>query len=93
MFFQEIFFPGGIFPGTFFLESRFRLREDKNANLMTPILINTKKSSKNSLLYSHKFIHLCGVLGRFQHCTGHITTGSFVGQRKPVHTVGQEVLH
>ena len=25
----------------------------------------------------------------FQHCTGHIMTGSWKGQRKPVHTVRQ----
>ena len=30
---------------------------------------------------------LFGVLRRFQHCTGHITTGSLEGQRKPVHIV------
>ena len=35
------------------------------------------------------FIYLFGVLHRFEHCTDHITTGSFAGQRKPVHTVGQ----
>ena len=39
-----------------------------------------------SLLY---LFYLFGVLCRFQHCTGHITTGEFCGQSKPVYTVGQ----
>ena len=38
-------------------------------------------------------IYLFGLLCHFQHCTGHITTGSFVGRRKPVHTVGVKVLY
>ena len=30
-----------------------------------------------------------GFLSRFQHCTGHIMMGRFVGGRIAVHTVGQ----
>ena len=34
-----------------------------------------------------ELIYLFGVLRRFQHCTGHITTGSWKGRGKPVHRV------
>ena len=34
----------------------------------------------NSLLIYFLFIYLLGVLRRFQHCTGHITTGSWKGR-------------
>ena len=43
--------------------------------------IATKYSKCNSLrVISHIFIYLFGVLRRFQHCTGHITTGSWKGR-------------
>ena len=32
------------------------------------------------LYVSDEFIYLCGVLRYFQHCTGHITTGSWKGR-------------
>ena len=34
----------------------------------------------HSLIYLFLFIYLFGVLRRFQHCTGHITTGSWKGR-------------
>ena len=41
----------------------------------------TKTISKVAYLFIWGFIfYLFGVLRRFQHCTGHITTGSLEGQ-------------
>ena len=40
---------------------------------------NMSKCVKNSTA-DHLFIYLFGVLRRFQHCTGHITTGSWKGR-------------
>ena len=39
--------------------------------------------------FIYLLIYLFGVLRCFQNYTGHITTGSWKGQRKPVHTVDQ----
>ena len=43
---------------------------------------NCVKIDMNISVLSHclLFIYLFGVLGRFQHCTGHITTGSWKGR-------------
>ena len=38
------------------------------------------KSFIETLQPKPKFIYLFGVLGHFQHCTGHITTGSWKGR-------------
>ena len=40
-------------------------------------------------IFEPLLIYLFAVLHRFQHSTGHITTGSLEGQRKPVHSVHQ----
>ena len=40
---------------------------------------NMSKCVKNSTA-DHLFIYLFGVLHRFQHCTGHTTTGSWKGR-------------
>ena len=44
-----------------------------------PTLISTAAWHSPPIL-GHLFIYLFGVLRRFQHCTGHITTGSWKGR-------------
>ena len=41
---------------------------------------STKILIKITCLEVGSFIYLIGVLRRFQHCTGHITTGSWKGR-------------
>ena len=48
-----------------------------NLNMLTYYL-NVLRYYLNMLTY--QFIYLFGVLRRFQHCTGHITTGSWKGR-------------
>ena len=43
-------------------------------------LVKPTMSINYSYSYISKFIYLFGVLCRFQHCTGHITTGSWKGR-------------
>ena len=33
-------------------------------------------------MFTKEYIYLFGVLHRFQHCTGHVMTGNFVGRGK-----------
>ena len=57
----------------------------KRRKLRKPLLRNTKIGSRlnfvsDNLLSPIIFIYLFGVLRRFQHCTGHIMTGSSKGR-------------
>ena len=39
--------------------------------------------------YYNRFIYLCGFYHHFQHCTGHIMTGSLWAEETSTYTVGQ----
>ena len=44
---------------------------------MGSIILGLKFKKKSTHITASEFIYLFGVLRRFQHCTGHITTGSW----------------
>ena len=44
------------------------------------LLTNVPTKYQLPTIYSFRYIYLFGVLCRFQHCTGHITTGSWNGR-------------
>ena len=61
----------------YLLLDRFVSRSAHMDNIMiTPVTVVTVKME----LGASGFVCLFGVLCHFQHCTGHITTGSFVGR-------------
>ena len=72
---------------------------DKLPYMAHPLIFNDLVSLYSSLRYDHfnkeflslamLLIYLFGYLRHFQHCTGHIMMGRFVGR---VHTVGQGSL-
>ena len=43
-------------------------------------IIFSRPGKTNAVQHSLRFIYLVGILCRFQHCTGHITTGSWKGR-------------
>ena len=55
---------------------KFRLSFVLKENVFAAILTSVPADSRPFL----KFIYLFGVLRHFQHCTGHITTGSWKGR-------------
>ena len=48
--------------------------------LVVEIYINTQCGYCVAVSFNLYFLYLFGVLRRFQHCTGHITTGSWKGR-------------
>ena len=49
-------------------------------NIFVGLIKFIKEGKYKKSIHSNKFIYLFGVLRRFQHCTGHITMGSWKGR-------------
>ena len=69
-----------------------KLARSTRALLIFPSGCYTYIEGKSNVYKTYLFIYLFGVLRRFQHCTGHITTGSWKG-RGNQHTEFARVLY
>ena len=57
-----------------------KLKDCQMKQSLLQTLLQQKHCSKWAYIYLFIYFYLFGVLRRFQHCTGHITTGSWKGR-------------